>query len=268
MLSIEVPMSDRVGRLRSLRDRLEQLPAEDRGHIRAWVAEATPVVRRDWPDYLDEFRAATAEPSWVSYPAVAGTPEAEVVDARIRADEQAANRWVAEDAKRRILATLAGILSTADGVGDRAAIETVEFLCRRFPLFARQMGTRQRGRPPVAVDDEYDLQYLMLALLRLHFDDVRPESWTPPYAGGSSRMDFLLKAERIVLETKMTRDGLRDREVADQLIVDVERYSASPDCDTIACFVYDPARLLDNPTGLARDLSGPRGRVCISVFMA
>src|SRR4051812_35483580 len=131
MSRIEVPMSDRVARLRSLRDRLELFSADDRGQIRAWVAEATPVVRRDWPDFLEEFRAVTAEPSWASFPAVGGIREADATNAQMRASEQTANRWVAEDAKRRILATLAGVLSTADGVGERATIQTLELLCRR-----------------------------------------------------------------------------------------------------------------------------------------
>ena len=28
------------------------------------------------------------------------------------------------------------------------------------------------------------------------FDDIRPEEYTPSYAGGSSRIDFLLKDEK------------------------------------------------------------------------
>jgi REase_DpnII-MboI len=50
--------------------------------------------------------------------------------------------------------------------------------------------------------DEYDVQDSLHALLKLHFDDVRREEWTPSYAGSQSRMDFLLKREKIVVETK------------------------------------------------------------------
>jgi len=35
-------------------------------------------------------------------------------------------------------------------------------------------------------------------------------------------MDFLLKNEQIVVETKMTRPKLREKEVGDQLIIDIE----------------------------------------------
>jgi hypothetical protein len=33
--------------------------------------------------------------------------------------------------------------------------------------------------------DEYDVQDLLYALLRIFFDDVRPEEWTPSFAGKS-----------------------------------------------------------------------------------
>lgn len=36
---------------------------------------------------------------------------------------------------------------------------------------------------------------------------MRPEKWTPSYAGACSRMDFLLKREQIGLEAKKTRAG-------------------------------------------------------------
>lgn len=149
-----------------------------------------------------------------------------------------------------------------------AALETVLFLCRRFPIFARQLGERGHNRLPVEIEDEYDVQYLLLALLRLHFEDVRSEEWTPSYAGGSARMDFLLKPEKIVVEAKKTRTTLRDRDVADQLIIDIERYAQHADCDVLVCFVFDPEHMLHNPTGLGQDLSGPRENIDVRVVIS
>ena len=67
-------------------------------------------------------------------------------------------------------------------------------------------------------------------------------------------MDFLLKKEKIVVETKMTRKGLADKEIGNQLIVDIERYKEHPDCDTLICFVYDPEGRMTNSRGLSEDL--------------
>jgi hypothetical protein len=80
---------------------------------------------------------------------------------------------------------------------------------------------------------------------------------------------FLIKGERIVIEAKKTRDTLRrDSQIADQLIVDIERYAQSPDCEILICFVYDPDNLIDNPVGLESDLSGLREGIEVIVIVS
>lgn len=128
-------------------------------------------------------------------------------------------------------------------------------LFSRFHRIARQLRKRHNDRSTLEVDDEYDVQDLLHALLRLYFDDIRDEEWTPSYAGKSARMDFLLKSEGLVIEIKKTRNGLTDKEVGDQLIIDVDRYKTHPDCRKLICFVYDPEGRIGNPEGLVRDLN-------------
>ncbi|MFC1712719.1 hypothetical protein ACFL6S_03560 [Candidatus Poribacteria bacterium] len=130
----------------------------------------------------------------------------------------------------------------------------LENLCKRFHLVARQLRSRRENRATLEIEDEYDVQDLLHALLKIFFDDVRPEEWTPSYAGSSSRMDFLLKIEKIVVEVKKTRKGLKDKEIGDQLLIDIGRYRSHPDCETLVCFVYDPEGRISNSSGLATDL--------------
>jgi hypothetical protein len=127
-------------------------------------------------------------------------------------------------------------------------------LVRRFHLIARALRDRPRNRTALTMDDEYDVQYLLGGLLRLHFDDVRPEEWSPSYAGGASRLDFLLKREQIVVEVKRTRTGLTDRQVGEELIIDAARYAEHPDCKILVCLIHDPDQLIANPRGLEDDL--------------
>lgn len=147
------------------------------------------------------------------------------------------------------------------------AADLATFICKRFHLAAKQLQQRQRAKAPFEISDEYDVQDLLHALLRLHFDDVRPEEWTPSCAGKSSRMDFLLKQERIVIETKLTREKLGTAEVSDELIIDVAHYKEHPDCSMLVCLVYDPDGRIKNPRGFEVDiarLSSPDMReVCI-----
>ena len=124
----------------------------------------------------------------------------------------------------------------------------------RFHRISRQLRSRHDNRTTIEVNDEYDVQDLLHALLKLYFDDVRAEEWTPSYAGKSARMDFLLKKERLVIEVKKTRSGLSDKELGDQLIVDVERYKTHPDCEKLVCFIYDPEGRIGNPDGMMKDL--------------
>lgn len=167
-------------------------------------------------------------------------------------------------AEKAFLAHLAGIQSGANGGN---AAEIVREICQRFHLMAQQLKYRRAGQPPLLLQDEYDVQYLMHGILKLHFDDVRPEEWCPSYAGRASRVDFLLKAEQVVIETKMTRKGLDDRKLGEELTLDKAKYRTSKDCRTLVCFVYDPEGHCKNPAALERDLaeSGPDFNVLVVV---
>lgn len=134
------------------------------------------------------------------------------------------------------------------------SIKDVIRICSCFSNVVRSTKKRHANRPTITVEDEYDVQYLLRILLSVSFNDIRSEETVPSYAGTSSRMDFLLKDERIAIETKMTRKNLADKELSKQLIVDIAQYQAHPDVDTLVCFIYDPEQIIANPQGIIRDL--------------
>jgi hypothetical protein len=135
------------------------------------------------------------------------------------------------------------------------AEHVLDGLLSRFHAFARQLRQRHDDRTTVDIEDEYDVQDVLRALLGIFFDDVRSEEWTPSYAGSSARMDFLLKTEQLVVEVKKTRKGLAAKEIGDQLLIDIGRYKAHQDCKKLVCFVYDPDGRIRNAHGLERDLT-------------
>jgi hypothetical protein len=137
---------------------------------------------------------------------------------------------------------------------EQEPVPRIERILDRFHLVARQLRQRHDHRPTLDITDEYDVQDLLHALLKLQFDDVRTEEWTPSYAGGCSRMDFLLKKEQVVLEVKRTSQHVGVKQVGEQLLVDIAKYAAHPDCKTLICFVYDPDGRIGNPDGLKVDL--------------
>jgi hypothetical protein len=145
--------------------------------------------------------------------------------------------------------------STAQPAG---AIDQVIALCRRFNAVQLQLRRRHDNRATLEINDEYDVQDLLHALLLVEFVDVRAESWNPTYLGGASRTDFLLPDADIVIEVKKTRPTLRDGKVGSELAEDVTRYSdpgANRGATTLVCFVHDPDNHLVNPVGLERDLA-------------
>lgn len=147
-------------------------------------------------------------------------------------------------------------------------LRLIEKLCLRFHSAARQLQQRYSDRNTLTINDEYDVQDLLHSILRLHFDDIRAEEWTPSYAGGSSRVDFLLKAEKIVIEVKKTRASMKAKDLGEQLIIDRARYESHPDCKTLVCFVYDPEGRIGNPVGLERDLEKHCGALRVRVIIA
>lgn len=141
-----------------------------------------------------------------------------------------------------------------DVLASNEEIELVERIGRGLPKLIDSLRHRHDERSPLEVSDEYDVQDLLGGVLRALFEDVRPEDPSPTRAGGSSRVDFLLKRERIVVEVKMTRPGLRDRDIGNQLIEDIERYRSHPDCETLVATVFDPEHRVRNPRALEDDL--------------
>lgn len=143
----------------------------------------------------------------------------------------------------------------------------IHSIASKFHRVARQLRDRHNSRQTLDVNDEYDVQDLFHALLHLFFDDIRKEEWTPSYAGGSSRMDFLLKQEKTIIEIKITRETHKDRKIGEELIVDIEKYKTHPDCKHLYCFIYDPEGRIGNPTGLESDLSGERDDLGVKVVV-
>lgn len=158
---------------------------------------------------------------------------------------------------KRLLREVELILNveTDDYIGNENPYSNLNRLFDKFHTVVRQLINRHAGRSTIEINDEYDVQDLLHSLLKIYFDDVRPEEYTPSYAGRNTRLDFLLKKERIVVEVKKTRESLKDREIGDELLQDIARYKNHPDCNTLFCFVYDPQGLIQNSSGLEDDLA-------------
>ena len=149
--------------------------------------------------------------------------------------------------------------------------DLLEVVVRGLRRAMHPLTHRRKGFQPLSFENEYDVQDLLHALLRPWINDIRPEEFTPSYAGSSTRMDFLLPAHALVMETKIVRDRAHAKRIGDELIIDIEHYRRHPECKRLWCIVYDPEHLITNSEGLKSDLEGSRsskdGEVVVRVFV-
>lgn len=132
--------------------------------------------------------------------------------------------------------------------------DILDSIFSRFHNMVKTLRNRYNNRHTLDVKDEYDVQDLLYSILQIFFKDIRKEEWTPSYAGNCSRVDFLLKQEKVVIEVKKTRSTMKDKDLGEQLIIDIAKYKAHPDCKRLICFVYDPDGRIVNPEGIVKDL--------------
>ena len=136
--------------------------------------------------------------------------------------------------------------------------EVIDTVVRGLRRAMHPLTHRRKGSQALSFGSEYDVQDLLHALLRPWVSDIRPEEFTPSYAGSSTRMDFLLPAHGLVIETKIIRDRAHAKRVGDELIVDIEHYRRHPRCQKLWCVIYDPDHLITNAEGMKSDLQGSR----------
>jgi hypothetical protein len=137
-------------------------------------------------------------------------------------------------------------------------LDRLNLLFEKFHEISLKLKERYKNRDTLIINDEYDVQDLLKSLLILFFSDIRSEEWTPSYAGSSSRIDFLLKDERLVIEVKKTSSNRRDRIIGEEILIDIDKYSKHPDCRTLVCFIYDPEGQIKNRKGFIKDIESKK----------
>lgn len=147
------------------------------------------------------------------------------------------------------------------------ANQIIEKLFSRIHQVIKQLRDRHDDRPTLDAKDEYDVQDLLHALLRIYFDNVKPEEWNPSYAGSQSRSDFLLPREKIIIEVKDTRRGINNNKLKKELIEDKEQYKKNSHCKTLYCLVYDPEGKIVNPRGFEDDINEESDKFACKVMI-
>ncbi len=147
-------------------------------------------------------------------------------------------------------------------------VALVKVVCGRFHAVVRQLRLRGEHRATLQVEDEVDAQDLLHALLRVQFNDIDTDEWTPSYSSGALRTTLLLDESRLAVIVKKTRPGLTAKDLTDQLRVDAARYRFHGRCTTLLCFMYDPDGRIGNPQGFETSLTSVNDSFTVDVLVA
>lgn len=129
---------------------------------------------------------------------------------------------------------------------ENSAVHKIEKIFNRFGEISLPLRERRSDREPLIMDDEADVQYLLHALLKIDFDDIRREPHTDRHSSVSPRIDFLVQNETIGIEIKRASPTRQEKPLRKELSEDKEQYRLDTNIDVLLIFIYDPEKQIEN----------------------
>ena len=117
---------------------------------------------------------------------------------------------------------------------------------------------RRKDHPDFNVKDEYDVQDILYVVLKSIFPLLKDEDPIPKNGGSSTKIDLILRNEKILIEVKML--GINDKNEINfikQLKEDIESYHECQWLGKLFCFIYDPYKKTKDKANF-QELNGNR----------
>jgi hypothetical protein len=140
--------------------------------------------------------------------------------------------------------------------GTTGQLELVLQVGGRIREAARVLEHRRKDKTPYAIEDEYDVQDLLLAVLRTYFKFTVKENPLPKRGGISSRADLSIEELGVIIEVKFVRGPADQRRVVKEFAEDQQFYIEWQHLKHFVYLVYNSDELSDPEALLG--LSGPR----------
>ncbi len=143
--------------------------------------------------------------------------------------------------------TLELLFSGAESAAPEPDAALVEQLCRRLPQAARILGTRSRkGKAPYEINDEYDVQDLLHAMIRGYLKYSVQEDPLPKVAGAKSgRADISVEELGCLIELKYAHGPEDQKRLFEEYSQDLVLYTQWAPLKSLIYVVYNSADLRD-----------------------
>lgn len=117
---------------------------------------------------------------------------------------------------------------------------------------------RRSNHPDFKIEDEYDVQDISYVILKSIFPNLREEDPIPKVGAKSTKIDLILREEKILIEVKMIKaKDSNETHFIEQLKIDFESYHECKWLRKLFCFVYDPYKKTRDVSNF-HDLNGER----------
>ncbi len=117
---------------------------------------------------------------------------------------------------------------------------------------------RRKNHTEFEIRDEYDVQDILYVVIKSIFPNMRDEDPIPKVGGKSTKIDLILRDEKILVEVKMIKErDSNETHFIEQLKVDFESYHQCSWLEKLFCFVYDPFKKTRDISNF-KDLNGKR----------
>ena len=118
---------------------------------------------------------------------------------------------------------------------------------------------RNKARNTLEVNDEFDLQDFLRAVLRMEFADLIHEDPLPKVASLSGRIDFALRDQKIYIELKVFEsESYWKNTMSKDIASKIDRYGRSHECDLLIFFIYDPTQAMRDAARIEKELTNER----------
>ncbi len=105
---------------------------------------------------------------------------------------------------------------------------------------------KKQPKTVIKIEDEYDVQDLLYVSLKSVFPTMKYENPLTKFGGKSTRLDFVLMEEGVIIEVKQINECEKnDSKFIDQLKIDIESYHVLDYLTDLIFYIYAPKAIQD-----------------------